>query len=684
MEEGNKLNDWYPIGNTDHPYRGVFTGSVNGTSCQNIRGIMGTGGTKALFGCVQDATIQDINVQDISFKGTRVAGLVGESKGVTIKNVNVDGTVHGDGGSNNYTAGIVGTITGGKNTIENCTADINCPDPKEKENKVGGIVARVSNLSQKGSKPNINSYSNVTDYFNAVNEYYNGSNKNVGDFLRITKCTNYSNLHSNKDGNGAIITAEKNDNYDYCGGIIGHSSMSDSLIDIINCENYGTIKGDTSAGIFANVQQGSNSSINIEHSYNFGSVSGDKMGGIVGCLENSGSKSSKLNVKWCKNYGYVGITAKKIWSAGGIIGEIWDKDASVEVLYSNNEGGVNGGNSDTTDTYSFNCKAGRTADITMATSVMGLVGAVIGCLAATGVGAIAAAVIGAAMALVNLIMGIVNRVREKRLNRWGETTYAGGIVGQIRTNNYLNLINCMNLGDVKVIKSDTVGDGASSASTRHWGKMNIFAPTNDDESNSHAWHGNAYAIAATESNANSQREHYRTWEQFASGEVAYYMQFRDAKDGYYSIVDQDANDSKNYKNIDSIKDIDKIDNNIKRIGTSDGQVVYFGQNIDKYDAEQTVMTSPGFDLASDEYKVYKHYVSYKDSNGNVTSQVVYSNYADDNSFRILKDFVSINGDEEWYTKEVNPDQPLAKMFDVSLMGGRSFEATIPNYDSQYS
>ena len=130
--------------------------------------------------------------------------------------------------------------------------------------------------------------------------------------------------------------------------------------------------------------------------------------------------------------------------------------------------------------------------------------------------------------------------------------------------------------------------------------------------------------------------------------------------------------------------------------------MYFGQNLDKPTAEykgetQPLMSEPSYKISSENYKVYKHELpTVDDLTGAETTRTAYSNWNNPDTFRSIDDMITVKADASDYQKgtdgklvDVNNseevfNEPLAKLFDIVLNGGRSIMSVIPDYESAYS
>lgn len=187
-----------------------------------------------------------------------------------------------------------------------------------------------------------------------TNGYVRGANS--GGIVGIAVGNNSGMLIS-RCFNGAEIEGS------YAGGIVG--GRNDQMkVSIHNCNNFGNVKGSSSAGGIAG-----SSATEVIECYNNGNVTGDYFGGgIVG-----GSLSGNSIISNCYNTGNISITGNSIPASfpgnpvGGIVGMIWTGSHTISNCYNvgmvaceNNEpGGVVGafGNSGIVENayYLVNC-----------------------------------------------------------------------------------------------------------------------------------------------------------------------------------------------------------------------------------------------------------------------------------------------------------------------------------------
>ena len=227
-EDGKELLSWIPIGNNDNRWKGNMDGQGHTISNLYIKTVQGCVG---LFGCIEDATIQDLifdtakveNVNTIYNKTFRTGILAGFARAY----------------DHSYPAHIKGI-----KTTDNCTVI--------GQVRTGGIVGQTN--------INLEICENHSSVKGSVEV---GGIAGTSENINIKRCTNY----------GTVV----NDDY-YIGGIIGEALFTS----IEDCANYGKI---TSTGWHAGGIAGytmDNSSIQNVFSYGDVTNTKDNPGIIIG------------------------------------------------------------------------------------------------------------------------------------------------------------------------------------------------------------------------------------------------------------------------------------------------------------------------------------------------------------------------------------------------------------------
>lgn len=229
-EDGMELLSWIPVGNFDNPWKGNMDGQGHTISNLYIKTAQSNVG---LFGCIEDATIQDL-----IFDTAKV-----ENVNTIYKNTFCTGILAGFARAyvHSYPAHIKGI-----KTTDNCTVI--------GQVRTGGIVGQTNiNLEICENHSSVKGGTVV------------GGIAGTSENINIKRCTNY----------GTVV----NDDY-YIGGIIGEA-QSTSLED---CANYGKI---TSTGWRAGGIAGltfTNSSIQNVFSYGDVTNTKDNPGIIIGSV----------------------------------------------------------------------------------------------------------------------------------------------------------------------------------------------------------------------------------------------------------------------------------------------------------------------------------------------------------------------------------------------------------------
>lgn len=227
-EDGKELLSWIPIGNFDNPWKGNMDGQGHTISNLYIKTAQSNVG---LFGCIEDATIQDLifdtakveNVNTIYNKTFHTGILAGFARAY----------------DHSYPAHIKGI-----KTTDNCTVI--------GQARTGGIVGQTN--------INLEICENHSSVKGAVEV---GGIAGTSENINIKRCTNYGTIVNDNSG---------------IGGIIGNA-QSTSLED---CANYGKI---TSTGWYAGGIAGltfANSSIQNVFSYGDVTNTKDNPGIIIG------------------------------------------------------------------------------------------------------------------------------------------------------------------------------------------------------------------------------------------------------------------------------------------------------------------------------------------------------------------------------------------------------------------
>lgn len=251
----SSIANFAPIGTKNAYYTGTFNGNGHSISGLSVSG----SGAAGLFGYVNGATIQSINLCNSQITAT------------------------GDGGNNIYTyaGGIVGFATGAAK-IENCSTN-NIGIDAANSRHIGGIIGRGEASTKISNCTNTSSFGGTYHVGGIAGSLNDGS---------ITNCGNSGDLPAIW-ANGCV------------GGIVGFTDSGQ----ISTCYNTGKVTGGSNAdvgGIVGTFQF----SLSISDCYNVGDVHGGRyIGGIAGSV-------TKGTFRCCYNTG--AVTGSQ--SSGGVIG----------------------------------------------------------------------------------------------------------------------------------------------------------------------------------------------------------------------------------------------------------------------------------------------------------------------------------------------------------------------------
>lgn len=238
------ITGFSPIGTQEHPYTGTFNGNSNGNS-HNISGLSVSGSDYVgLFGYVNGATIQSINLCDSQITATNAGGI------------------------DTSTGGIVGFATGAAK-IENCSTN-NIKIDAANSRHIGGIIGRGEASTKISNCTNTSSFGGTYNVGGIAGSLYGGS---------ITNCGNSGDLPAAQASSCV-------------GGIVGLTSSGQ----ISTCYNTGKVTGGSNADV-GGIVGTSYFSFSISDCYNVGAVQGGLIGGIAG--------SAYGTFRYCYNTGAV-------------------------------------------------------------------------------------------------------------------------------------------------------------------------------------------------------------------------------------------------------------------------------------------------------------------------------------------------------------------------------------------
>ena len=230
-EDGKELLSWIPVGNLDNPWKGNMDGQAHTISHLYIKT---TQNDVELFGCIEDATIQDL-----IFDNAKV-----ENVSTTNTNTVCTGILAGCANAyvNSYSAHIKGI-----KTTDNCTVI--------GQDETGGIVGdtqiNLENCENHSSVKGTRCVGGIVGYSLDTN---------------IKRCTNYGTVVSDNN---------------YIGGIIGDAQFAS----IEDCANYGKI---SSTGWYTGGIAGQTfGNRRIQNVFSYGDVTNtnDNPGIIIGNVE---------------------------------------------------------------------------------------------------------------------------------------------------------------------------------------------------------------------------------------------------------------------------------------------------------------------------------------------------------------------------------------------------------------
>ncbi|MDF9831366.1 GLUG motif-containing protein [Parabacteroides sp. PF5-6] len=335
------VDDWTPIGNLSHPFKGTFNG--NNKTISNLTILAAnTSFYRGLFGWIEGATINGVILEDVSIakkasaQGTPWTGaLVGSSeKNSTIENCHVlSGTIYESDPTDRQacTGGLMGYFSGGKILLCSNNAKVIKEGIAPEKSLIGGLIGYLTG----GTVDRCFNQGIVTGEGAKRTQNIGGL---VGEASNSAEITNSYNI-------GQVTVSETSKKMN-TGGIAGTISGSST---ITNCYSYADIIGGIS-----------------EDSYSTGGLVGDVNGGSISnslCFSNNltGNENNthfiagklktgstlRNNYAWIKgeitdNYGndlngelWSGSTFDQPFSDGNWDTEVWhfdSKDASMPAL----------------------------------------------------------------------------------------------------------------------------------------------------------------------------------------------------------------------------------------------------------------------------------------------------------------------------------------------------------------
>lgn len=321
------IQEWEPIGTTEHPFRGTFEGGAH-----SIEGLMIIGGSKVnykgLFGVLgEEAKINHLKISNSYVRGNQYVGsIAGYGEECCIYNAINEGTVV----ANLYTGGLIGciknsSIYNGQNGVAGDWSKGTVSGGQYSGGIVGGTInSQIYRSENNGfiKTPSVMEVGGITGYAEI---------ENAIEIKKLYLAMDCHNL-------GTIICRSRID-VGCTGGIIGtirnYSVECEGLV--ANCWNTGDISSTTegTGGIVGYMEHGT-----VEHCWNAGNIQGTVgVGGVVGYAY-CGSI-----VRGCYNAPQTTIKSEKYY-VGGIVGGAYSQyfeektNKRITICDSFNEGTV--------------------------------------------------------------------------------------------------------------------------------------------------------------------------------------------------------------------------------------------------------------------------------------------------------------------------------------------------------
>jgi hypothetical protein len=282
--------EWEPIASTGAPFNGYLDGQ--GYTIFNLK-VTQKYNWCGLFSYISDATIKNVSLENTVIAGpknSRVGSIAGYvlDKAATIYNCVNNGTIACDYGS---AGGILGAYDYKAEPLGSVSFCANSGTVKLNSNdggSVGGIVGAVTTFA------------------------YNGST------IQISNCYNSATVTSTSNSGGIVGIA---DAFQY------YSNYS-IAVDIINCDNNGSVSGDTAGGIVGRAGSGgvSRSNLSILNSHNSGIITAVKSGGGIVADAVFGERYTRatITVDKCTNDGNIFVQDRDS-KIGGIVASSGDE-----------------------------------------------------------------------------------------------------------------------------------------------------------------------------------------------------------------------------------------------------------------------------------------------------------------------------------------------------------------------
>ncbi len=266
----NSGRGWEPIGTSSTKFTGVFDG--NGYKISNLYINNSKQDYIGLFGCMSNATIKNVTLEDANITGNKYAGgITGYISNSTVTNCDYSGFIVG----NNYIGGIVGY-----SYMESIVSYCNTQGIVDGKKYVGGIVGYQKSYTQDDSYIyNYIEYCNNAALINA--ESYEGgivgySYSYEYDSIYYSRCYYGYSYVQNCSNNGSINASGSN-----VGGIIGCSYGSNANQYVYYCYNSGNVSASSYVG--GVVGKCDSNYTSVKHSYSVGCVTATSdFGGCFG------------------------------------------------------------------------------------------------------------------------------------------------------------------------------------------------------------------------------------------------------------------------------------------------------------------------------------------------------------------------------------------------------------------
>ncbi len=261
---------------------------------------------------LKDGTVNSA-IDDKMFGASFVADVF--SGDVTLSNVSSDLTVY----ATTYAGGFIGKIAGASKSII-IEKSMNKDNVSCGTSHAGGLIG-IADSSDVSFTITIDNSSNEGNVVSGTSDYYAAGGGLIGNIQKVNT-VNIINSY-----NKGSVTSNSNNNV---AGLIGYVETSADLVNIDKSYNNGVIK---SLGGAAGLVAGNNNTVKttITNSFNSGDVEGTfGIGGLLGGTSGPDIKASynsgKITTK-APNPAYDNSFA------GGLIGSVWNSDASIVDSY---------------------------------------------------------------------------------------------------------------------------------------------------------------------------------------------------------------------------------------------------------------------------------------------------------------------------------------------------------------